>query len=38
MDKLKSFWAASTTNKVIVIAVAAGVVYGGYKLYQKFGK
>jgi hypothetical protein len=38
MEKLKSFWAASTTNKVIVVAVAAGVVYGGYKLYKKYGK
>jgi len=38
MEKLKTFWKASTTNKVIVVAVAAGVAYGAYKLYQKFGK
>lgn len=38
VEKLKTFWATSTTNKVIVVAVAAGTVYGGYLLYKKYKK
>jgi len=37
-EKLKTFWAESTTNKVVVIAGAVGVVYLGKKAWDKYKK
>jgi predicted negative regulator of RcsB-dependent stress response len=34
-EKVKSFWAASTTNKLIVVGVVGLAVWGGKKLYDK---
>lgn len=34
-EKLKSFWAGSTTNKLIVVVGGALALWGGKKLYDK---